>query len=299
MEYRKMIVEGLQKQFPDCDIRIEKIHRNNGQEYDGLCMKLDKDVPYAPIISLQCYVNLLESGKATLDEVLQEIVMQIKCGPRICVPQLNDYEAIKDKLCVRVINYDKNAELLQRIPHRRFLDLAIVYHIMFVIADNMEASMQVTNDCLRAWGVTEEELLDVAYHNTFCATGVRIRRMIDVVYALEKEVNSPLDEVIYNLAKEDSCMFVADTGTPKGGSVSLLMKEAFQQFAEKEGYDVYIIPSSLHELILVLKKEDISHVFLQQMLQEVNHTAVHAEEVLSDHVYLYRRETDEIVDLCQ
>ena len=244
------------------------------------------------------YEEQLEQGKLELDEVLDDISRQFNTRVQFNIRNCADFAQVRDKICLRVINYGKNLELLKNVPYRRFLDLAITYRIMVVLSDCTEGSILVSNALLKAWGITESELLDVAYHNTFSENGVRVRSMSEILQGFA-ERDSSMTGLFQAIPETDELMYVADNGTFFGGGVSILMKEAFQQFAEKEGHDVYIIPSSTHELILVLKKEDIRWECLRDMLLEVNQFVVAEEDVLSDHLYLYERETDEIVDLCQ
>lgn len=296
-EYRKMILDGLQERYPEYEFHVEKVLRNNGCKYEGLHVKLGEDVPCAPIIPCELYEEQLKMGKMTLDEVMDDISRQFETRVQFNIRNCADFAQIKDKLCLRVINYEKNLELLKDVPHRRFLDLAITYRITVVLSDCTEGSILVSNALLKAWGITENELLDVAYHNTFSRTGVRVRSMWEIVKGVAEREPAMID-LFQAIPESDKLMYVADNGTFFGGGTSILMKEAFQQLAEKEGHDVYIIPSSIHELILVLKKEDIRWEYLRNMVKEINQSMVVEEEILSDHIYLYEKETDKIIDLC-
>lgn len=296
-KYRKMILDGLQERYPEYEFHVERVLRNNGCEYEGLHAKLGEDIPCAPIIACVVYEEQMEQGKMTLDEVLDDISKQFSTRFQFNIQNCADFEQVRNKLCLRVINYKKNLELLKDVPHRKYLDLAITYRITVTLSDCTEGSILVTNALLKNWGITESELLDVAYHNTFSQTGVRVRGMSEVLLGIAERDPFMMD-LLPEIPEANELMYIADNGTFWGGSVSILMKEAFQQFAEKEGHDIYIIPSSTHELILVLKKEDIRWECLRDMLQEVNQCVVAEEEVLSDHLYLYERETDEIIDLC-
>ena len=53
--------------------------------------------------------------------------------------------------------------------------------------------------------------------------------------------------------------------------------------------DFYILPSSIHEMIILPKSREIAKEELDAMIQDINHTQVDTEEVLSDHAYLYER----------
>ena len=63
----------------------------------------------------------------------------------------------------------------------------------------------------------------------------------------------------------------------------------------KMGYEkVAIIPSSIHECILVPLEEGISETYLNYMVSEVNKNNVPIEEILSDHIYIYNAAENKI-----
>ena len=180
------------------------------------------------------------------------------------------------------------------MPYRKFLDLAIMYRIVFMIDDNTDAGIVVNYRLMHTWGVTEEELFEEAYRNTFDNGKVRIRSMYDVLCSILIGEG----KLIPKDMKDDGKMYVIDMGRERDGSISIFQKDAFRKFAEEKGCDVYIIPSSIHELILVLKQRGVDWKELRETLLSANKNDVLEEEVLSEHIYQYVRETDEIIDLC-
>lgn len=55
-----------------------------------------------------------------------------------------------------------------------------------------------------------------------------------------------------------------------------------------------ILPSSIHEVLLVVYEEELCMEELKEMVRHVNQTEVAKEEILSDNVYIYSRKTDKI-----
>ena len=79
------------------------------------------------------------------------------------------------------------------------------------------------------------------------------------------------------------------------GASVMLFKDPLRDFANYMGHDLYILPSSIHEVILLLDDEYVqSSEELREMVRETNRMVVDQEEVLSDHIYNYDREKDEI-----
>lgn len=295
-----MIMDGLQKRHPECEIRIERVRKNNGYSYEGIVVRTDvnNDNICESVLPCQLYEKALEDGEMALEDILDEMEEQIKRKPVINLIQFLDYEQIKDNLCIRVINYERNKETLEDVPHQKYLDLAVVCYVLIPLPnEGMQARMLVNNALLGLWNIGESKLMRTAVYNTFHAVRVRIRKMGDVIAAIARREGIIIPEQI--LDTTDEYLYVADLGTNGGGAACILMKEVFKELAERNGCDLYIIPSSVYELIVILKiddrHDDSAHI--RSMVQEVNQTAVEEEDVLSDHVYLYQRETNEIVDL--
>ena len=89
-------------------------------------------------------------------------------------------------------------------------------------------------------------------------------------------------------------MYVCSNSQKVNGAGVILYKDLLKQFAEKTGSDFYILPSSIHETLLVPVSDQMEVEALRSMVREVNATQVAPEEVLSDNVYIYRREDDKI-----
>ena len=298
-KYRTMILEGLQKRYPTYEIKVETMKKNNGCAYEGICMRESQEVCCVPIIPCRLYEELLEYGELTLEEVLDEMGMVLKEHVEVGSVNFADWEQVKESLIIRVINYEKNAELLQEVPHRRILDLAVTYRIAVTVTESVEGSALVTNRYLDIWGITEEELCTTVYQTMFSKEEVSIQPLTKILFDMKELVGHDIEgmDLLKQVPEAKEIMYLARVGVCWGGGVSLLQKEAFQKFAEEKDSDIYILPSSTHELILVLEQYKFSEQELKAMVKDINESMVSEEEILSNHVYLYQRETDEIVDL--
>ena len=181
--YRLMIMDGLKERYPEYEFYTQKVTKNNGYCYNGIFVKLDETIPYAPIIPCEEYEEALACDVMTVEEILDEIDKLLQTRFLLKNIPVFDFEQIKDKLRVRVVNYKKNQRRFKDMPHKQFFDLAIICRIVFVIDDNTEASIVVENRLLSAWKITEEVLFEAAYQNTFqdnpAAVNYQFRRQRD------------------------------------------------------------------------------------------------------------------------
>ena len=77
------------------------------------------------------------------------------------------------------------------------------------------------------------------------------------------------------------------------GAAAILNDDTRQEIADKVG-DFYVLPSSVHETLIIQKDAGMELRDLEQMVQEVNQTQVAPEERLSDHVYEYDAKEHEL-----
>ena len=77
------------------------------------------------------------------------------------------------------------------------------------------------------------------------------------------------------------------------GAAAILNDTARQEIAEKLG-DFYVLPSSIHEVMIVPKSTGRSLEELELMVRSVNSSEVEPDEVLSDHVYEYDAKEHEL-----
>ena len=191
-----------------------------------------------------------------------------------------EWENVKQRIIFRMVNYNANKELLNGVPHRRILDLAVVYHCLVESTPEADATILIHNHHMESWKVTEDVLFHAALENTPCLQKACVVNMEQVCQSMISEKDS-------DLAVAKSINILTNTNRTNGAGV-ILYPNVLKEFAEEMGHDFYIIPSSIHETILLPMLGDDWEA-LSQMVKEVNATQLAPEEVLSDHVYEYRR----------
>ena len=195
---------------------------------------------------------------------------------------------IRERIQLYLINHDRNEKLLKEVPHREFLDLAVVYRLL-TINEEGENLETISRQQLDELGMTEEELYQAAMENM--KSDVKI-----LTFGNANNVISAGNEVL-EISLVDSIACVSNSETYKGAGM-MLNTELMSAFAEHFESDVLILPSSIHELMVVMYTGDIEQIkYLKQAVEYANRTPdlLSPNDFLSDNVYFFNRKTQEIL----
>lgn len=304
------------------EIKKDCVTKNNGTKLDSILI-IKKGETITPSIYINEYFEEYNKGR-TIDSIVEEM---ISCYENCSMEKelLNatldiSFEAVKNRIIYRLVNYEKNKEILEAIPHFEFLDLAIIFHCIIKKDCNEIGTIRVTNDWMNEWGITKEELLELAASNTPRIFPVRIRPMEAVMEDIirqdvEKVLNhysvealpiisekckeDAMEDMISSLMKElrkkDTLPIYVLTNTcGMNGAGTLIYKDVIQQFAEEYQSDFYILPSSIHEVLLIPYDMTLEKKALMEMVSDINGSQVPTEDVLSNQVYIYNRNSNTI-----
>ena len=294
-EFYNNVVEGIKERLGnDFQIKVNEVVKVN-MTLDGLTI-MGKMEHIAPTIYLNDYKRQFDAGRS-LESILEELISIYKNNrnPDI-LPAENyfDFELLKDKIVIKVIGTEKNEQFLKETPHIPMENLNLAAYFYVMLSSDSEGSLgfPLKENHLKLWNTTVAELLPLATENTNRMYHFVIRNIEEVVSEMltgEKKQEDSID--FFSLAmyvltdKDRSCM----------GSSALFLKDKIKEFSDKCDCDVFILPSSIHELILLnanLPDVDVSH--LKDMVKEINATQVSEDEFLSDNVYYYSRKKDAI-----
>ena len=269
------------------NITINHVIKNNGCEMDGLVI-MEKGKDIAPTIYLDSFYELYTNGE-NIKNIIRQIEViyeQNKNNVTFDVNILNHFDTIKDKIVYKVVNYRSNEKLLEHVPHKRILDLAVVFYCLLDNEYGRSATALIYNNNLKNWNVTIDDVYKAALKNTPDLLHSKISSMAAL---FEKcGVNVDGEEVdLKDYVPSD--MYVLTNESKLNGAACILYENVLYDFAQKLGADLYILPSSVHEVILLPKLSMFEKDELVNMVKEVNTEGVAADEVLSDHVYEYNR----------
>lgn len=202
---------------------------------------------------------------------------------------------VEEKIIFQLINTEQNKEMLADMPHREFADLSIIYRLVVQIDEHGMASSMIDNSIANRIGMSEDQMFKYAAENTKRILPPNIRSMNDVLRDLLRQDGAPEEivEIMVEELPEDAQMYVVSNSRGIYGAVGMLYEDGFHDLAEKLGTDLYILPSSVHEVIAV--SANIGNPDdLAEYVAEVNISEVSLDQRLSNQVYLYDKELRKI-----
>lgn len=236
------------------------------------------------------YINeileMIASGRAGIDEAADVIVEVCREHEREAenferIIRRSSKAEILDGVTGQMINKAANAGMLMKVPHKTVLDLALVYRVTLQESECGTASLLANHALCSHYGVSMEEL-DHAASANMAREGFMVRTMESVM----KEMGALPDQ-----PPDGECpMRIITNSRRLYGAAVMAHPEYFGALSEKIGNDLYILPSSIHEVIVV-PAEKMESDELRRMVMEVNKSELDKEEFLSDNVYRYIRKT--------
>ena len=279
-EFRRELIDYLEHNNDSIEIIDSDILKNNSVKLCGITIKR-KDKNVLPTIYLEEYFEKYKKGYSLENIAIDILEFEEK---NIFVHEFdekffNEFEKVKPFLFAKIINTNLNSELLETIPNRPFLDLSIVAYCDVSSMCGMNASVLVKNEHICMWEVEKETIIEIALSNSK-ERGFKLFSMKDIA---EKycEDSDKCNETLYH---PGTYMDIYTTKNKLFGAISMLFLENNKDIDED---GVYIIPSSIHEVILLPKKMCESEEYINNIIREVNDSSVEKQEVLSDHAYYY------------
>ncbi len=296
--FKRVVTEELQDYLPEA-YRGRKLAFGSdykiNQQKDFVTFEIGENDPrFAPRMFLDSlYEDYLkfEEIETVLERAAHELCKHAERGKE-AVGKLN-VEEIPEKVLFSLINAEQNKELLANRPHRMFHDLAIVYDYMIEWIPGLETmSSPITNEFAKYLGLDEQALFELAKENTQRIFPTEIKPMRYVIMEMMDNDIVPYDlkEVLEQELGTDELMFVITNKARHKGAAAILYEEGLHDLAELYKDDLYILPSSIHEVI-VIPSNDQTPEALAEMVEEINATQVDIDERLSNQVYHYDRLT--------
>lgn len=292
-EFLKKVPTGLSARFSDdTEIRIRTVLKNNDRKLDGLVI-CEPGCSISPTIYLNEFYRRMEEGELSFFEVLDKVAQiyeDNRPSQDLNVDFFNDFESVKPRVIYKLVNKDRNKDLLKDVPYVDYLDLAIVFLCLFEQKENETATILLHNSHLKLWNVTVDDLWEAASANTPRLLPHVVRPMGEV---LEEMMGIPMDDELMEVMQLQR-LYIVSNGPKVNGATTMLYPDMLSEFAKCVQSDFFILPSSIHELILFPAMDKSDYAGLMELVQQVNATEVAPEDILSDHPYYYNRKTGEI-----
>lgn len=280
-------------------VTVQDVHKNNNLVLTGITI-LKKDCNIAPTIYLNQAFEQYQEGR-TMESICREIIRvyeEHKVQTDFDVSCVTDFSKVQNRICYKVINAEKNKVLLADTPHVLLEDLAVIFYIL--VSNDAEGTGTITikNDMLEYWDVNTDTLYELALANTQRLFRGTVQSMANVMMdILSKQMDEESAMEFFDMmvdADDVIPMYVCTNTMKLNGAGVILYNGLLQKFADRVGSDVFILPSSIHETLLIPVNEDMDVEYLRDMVRTVNRTEVAPDEMLSDNVYRYNRLTDRV-----
>ena len=282
-EVRKSIKDYLPEKFADAEVHVDQFQKLN-TAYLGLQVKREGQM-VVPNINLNARFADYQENRMSLEAAMRTIAEQVQLAPEIQTEWLKDYSQVKDHLFIRVSDAKENEDFLRMSPHKEVDGLAVSYHIAFEGLHGVEASTPVSYKMMEMYGVTAEQLHADALEST--------QRLYPVKYASMAEVMQQMMGIEPDMAAdmmppmEGPQLMVLTNMQGMHGAGALFYPEQLETIAQQMGTDFFVLPSSVHEVLILPDDGSQDLDSLQFMVREINRTEVAPEDRLSDFVYHY------------
>ncbi len=283
-ELNKRVKEGIKV----CTYTATK---NNGSKKQGIMFE-EQGMMASQAIYLEDAYKRYQQGE-TLDGLMLELLRfhETARGGKMWDPsQFEEYDFVKEKVIFRLVHSGKNKEVLKEVPCVEILDLSLIFCILVDADECGTAVMQITNSHLQMWGIEKEELIKDAVRNMPVLLPAEFFTMR---HAIEEMLDSASGNggniLTEGLEEKGDIMYVLTNPIRCYGASCLAYPYLLEMIGEILGKDFYILPSSVHEVIIMPETIDIGQAELDEMIAEINETQVEPEDVLSSHAYYYCR----------
>ncbi len=294
--FKETILQRLSEDIPDPKhITIRKVYRNNGESLDGLVI-LENGVNIGPTLYLNYYYRMLRDGDgfpAVYRRILASYTRN-KTTDHIDVGFFTDFERVRGRVIPKLIHGEKNKGLLEKeLPHIPFLDLALVFCCLFPVDPEIgNATILVDRSHLTLWKKSAEDLFPLAMENAETLLPPKLQSIDQMLAGMLSEKDGEDGPIPVNPRFP---MYVLTNKEGFFGAACMAYDGLMRSYAEQFQSGFYILPSSIHELILIPDKGPDRLEEFSGMVREVNETQVAPEDLLSDHAYYYSPGEDRIL----
>lgn len=269
------------------EVLHKEVKKNNGAKFQAIVLR-EKESNISVVIytdqMIEAVANGEEDPKHIAEGIVETYMQHQECGWISKMLDSFKKEDVLKNVVYKVINYAENTDRIGDLPHKKFLDLAAVYKIDINNCTDERCSIEVNNKMCEKYSISLEELDAAAMKNT--------EEKGFVIQTMDSFVAEITD--LAELLDDGRNMWILTNKEKYDGAAVLIYKKYFKDIACGIQKDLYILPSSIHEVIAVPAQGDLEE--LTKMVSVINNYAVKEDEVLGRNVYRYCRETGMIVN---
>lgn len=297
-EFKSNLKELLKTELANRNIDVEEITEENiekmNESYDSIVIK-PAGASIATIIHIEDAFEAFEKGTelremilgareedAELKAMVKSIADEMENEPQFDMSIFDDYKQVKSRLSMQIVSAERNAELLEDVPHEMIEDMAVVYRVLMTQpgVGSGTVTTLVTNEMLKNYGITDSQLKKDAMRNAPNVKPVKIRDMSETVKDFDLEL-AP------DVSVENGKIFVASVTDNVYGAAVIAYPNFLDNAAAILRSDFFVLPTSIHEIILVKDDGNVDADDLKNLVTAVNAAQVDPADQLTDNVYHY------------
>lgn len=279
--FRDKLLDAHEKQPVTFEIKEELIMKSSSELHGIIVRSSGKSV--APVFYYEDFyrsyingVSIDSSVKQIFDYMLKNDLPGEDFGDKI-----SRWKEAKDHLIIKLINAQRNRKLLKDVPHRRIGDMAAIVQI-HIESEEIGAGTVIVDDMLLSiWDISTEKLFEQAFKNM---------NKFELDISDLRSFAPPNKE----LPVDGPNIYVLRYKAEIFGAPAILNTKKIMEFAEKKETDLFVMPVSIHEALLIEYRDDISREFLYGMLSSINSDHAVQDNVLSYDVFLLKRGNSEL-----
>lgn len=303
-EFEEAVIDMIRFYLPPdsvgADISVQEVTRNNDRKAAALHIRKEDD-RVVPNIYLEDFYKIYQR-KDNLDEILKSIADTYKQSRLISDKVLSfdpkEYENVKDRLYITLMNEAMNTDYLAGKIHKSIPGTGLSAVVRVMCSKEEHSSFAVSEGMAATWEVSEDELYKLALKNSERILPVALHDMTEILKGpLTVGLNHDQDEDkgVRSWKLWPNRQYVLTNEEGLGGASAMLYEDVLKKIAGETGSNLIILPSSLHEVILMKDTGEVSVNELQNMVMSINRAHVRPEEVLSDEVYYYDAKEQKLV----
>lgn len=283
-EFVKQVVNCVKNEVDgETTVTVKPVRRNNDFSSDGLNIVKDENI-FSPTVFLdECYEEYLKGR--TIGGIVSDITGFYNSheeNDSLDISYFYNFSDVKSHLAFKLINYERNIELLTEVPYEIFLDFAVVCYCLVTHPVFGTGSILIKNDHLDYWNVNKDTLFTIAKENAKSIQPYRICCAKDELDRAGMETFGYPE------------MYMLTNSNNYYGAACIMYEGALQEIADILESDLYILPSSVDEVFVITKCDMYKPDELKEMVIDINKHFVSKESFLSNNIYSYDREEKNI-----
>ena len=297
------ILNFLPEKYSEAEVSLSRQVKQNDIEQTGLAVRLP-DENGCPIIYLDSFYEAYRNGQSldgimeTIAKVRSDAIPSRALG--IDVAFFSDYQNVRSKLTMCAYDTEKNQRRLEEVVHHSFGDYSCAYSIILRQDRESQMRVMVTPSMMEMWGITKRQLHEDAIMADI-SRGLVFTTIMDMMSSLGADHPNLLEGENAHMTKEqeDYPLFCLTSKTVQNGAGLILNPVVQEQIASFFDGNYFVLPSSVHEILVIPDNGTYSARELEDMVKSINETVVDPKDVLSDKVAYYDRSERKLVNAAE